>query len=211
MRTAKADQDSDQCDLPGCTRPKRKEQDGTVHDYCCRDHANQDAPNRDGNTLHGLPDFIACNILLAAKILTPRSDVDKYLQKFSNLRVVKIEENSHAKPGGALFTKFKNKYLKLPKHQRTTQLAFHGTAEANIQSICSNGFDPSRRSGQAYGPGEYFAVNPNIPLGYCKGGKKLLLNELLLGQQGTHHTRHGDIVVMKDPAHDLPRFVITFQ
>ena len=155
--------------------------------------------------------FHVIYIYLAAKILTPRSDVDKYLLKFSNLKVVKIEENSHAKPGGALFAKFKNKYLKLPKHQRTTQLAFHGTAEANIQSICSNGFDPSRRSGQAYGPGEYFAVNPNIPLGYCKGGKKLLLNELLLGQQGTHHTRHGDIVVMKDPAHDLPRFVITFQ
>ena len=46
--TARADQGSDQCDLPGCTRPKRKEQDGTVRDYCCKDHANQDAPNRDG-------------------------------------------------------------------------------------------------------------------------------------------------------------------
>lgn len=148
---------------------------------------------------------------LVAKILTPRSEVDKYLQKFSNLKVLKIEENSHAKPGGALFAKFKSKYLQLPKHQRTTQLAFHGTAEANIQSICTNGFDASKRSGQAYGAGEYFAVSPNIPLSYCKGGKKMLLNELLLGKQGTHHTRHGDIVVMKDPAHDLPRFVITFQ
>ena len=27
-----------------------------------------------------------------------------------------------------------------------------------------------------------------------KGGKKMLLNELLLGQQGTHHTQHGTIV-----------------
>ena len=133
------------------------------------------------------------------------------MQKFGNLRVVKIEENSHAKPGGALFAKFKRKYLQLPKHQHTTQLAFHGTAEANIQSICTNGFDPSKRSGQSYGPGEYFAVSPDIPLGYCQGGKKMLLNELLLGQHGTHHTQHGDIIVMKDPAHNLPRFVITFQ
>ena len=39
----------------------------------------------------------------------------------------------------------------------------------------------------------------------------MLLTELLLGQQGTHHTRDGDIIVMKDPAHDLPRFIITFQ
>ena len=144
-------------------------------------------------------------------MLKSRSEVDNYLKQFSNLTVTKVEENSHAKPGGALFNKFKNKYLSLPKHQRKTQLAFHGTPEANIQSICTNGFDPSKRSGQAYGPGEYFAVSPGIPMGYCGGSKKLLLNELLLGQQGTHHTRHGDIIVMKDPAHDLPRFVITFQ
>lgn len=144
-------------------------------------------------------------------MLTSRSEVDKYLKKFRNLVVVNIEENSHAKPGGTLFNKFKSKYSSLPKHQRITQLAFHGTAETNIQSICTNGFDPSRRRGQAYGPGEYFAVSPDTPLGYCGGGKKLLLNELLLGQHGTHHTRHGDIIVMKDPAHDLPRFVITFQ
>ena len=85
-----------------------------------------------------------------------------------------------------------------------TILAFHGTAEVNIQSICNNGYDPSRRKGQALGPGEYFAVSPNTPLGYCSGGKKILLNELLLVQHGTHHTRQGDIVVMKNPAHDLP-------
>jgi len=151
------------------------------------------------------------HLYFTARMLTTRRDVDKYLAKFSRLKVVKIEENPHAKPGGTLFNKFKNKYLSLPKHQRTTQLAFHGTAEANIQSICTNGFDPSRRRGQALGPGEYFAVSPDTPMGYCAGGKKMLLNELLLGQNGTHHTRHGDIIVMKDPAHDLPRFVITFQ
>ena len=94
---------------------------------------------------------------------------------------------------------------------RNTILAFHGTAEGNIQSICNNGYDPSRRKGQALGPGEYFAVSPGTPLGYCSGGKKILLNELLLGKHGTHHTRQGDIVVMKNPAHDLPRFIIEFQ
>jgi len=150
-------------------------------------------------------------VYLLAKILKPRSEVDKYLQQFSNLKVVKIEENAHAKPGGSLYNKFKDKYWKLSKHQQTTQLAFHGTAEANIQSICANGFDPSRRRGQAYGPGEYFAITPDIPMRYCGGGKKLLLNELLLGQQGKHHTRYYEIVVMKDPAHELPRFIITFQ
>ena len=122
-----------------------------------------------------------------------------------------MEDNDHAKPGGALFRRFKQKWDSLPKGQQRTCLAFHGTADSNISSICQNGYDPNKRSGQAYGAGEYFATSPDIPISYCKGGKRMLLNELLLGQNGTHHTMHGNIVVMKDPAHDLPRFVITFQ
>ena len=44
---ASAEKVEDQCEFPGCTKPKRKE--GTrVHEYCCRDHADRDAPNRDG-------------------------------------------------------------------------------------------------------------------------------------------------------------------
>ena len=144
-------------------------------------------------------------------MLTSFSEVQNFLNGFKNLKVVSIDENSEAKPGGALFTCFKSKMLSLPQNQRKTCLAFHGTAESNISGICKKGYDPGLRSGQAYGAGEYFATTPDIPLSYCKGGKKMLLNELLLGQSGTHHTHHGNIVVMKDPAHDLPRFVITFK
>ena len=138
--------------------------------------------------------------------------MQKFLKKFSNLTVVSLDENPHAKPGGQLFNRFKNAYDKLPKNQRNTCLAFHGTSVNNIQSICSNGYDPKLRgrNGQAYGAGEYFATSPNTSMGYCSGGQ-MLLNELLLGQSGTHHTRTGDIVVMKDPDHDLPRYVITFK
>ena len=122
-----------------------------------------------------------------------------------------MEENDHAKPGGQLFKTFRDKMMSLPKDQRKTCLAFHGTPSNNITSICTNGYDSSRRCGQACGPGEYFATTPDISLGYCRGGKKMLLNELLLGKTGTHHTKHGNIIVMKDPVHDLPRFVITFK
>ena len=162
---------------------------------------------------------ISCTILLitvyyschAARALTSHSEVQKFLSKFSNLTVVSLDENTHAKPGGQLFNRFKNAFNSLPKDQRKTCLAFHGTSEGNIQSICSNGYDPKLRSGQAYGPGEYFATKPDIPKSYCRGGRKMLLNELLLGKAGTHHTQHGDIVVMKNPDHDLPRYVITFK
>ena len=134
-----------------------------------------------------------------------------FLKKFTNLKVTDMKENPAAMPGGELFKRFKQKWDSLPKNQRTTCLAFHGTAETNISSICQNGYDPKLRSGQVHGAGEYFATTPDIPVSYCKGGKRMLLNELLLGQQGTHHTKHGTIVVMKDAAHDLPRFVVTFQ
>ena len=126
--------------------------------------------------------------------------------------MVSLKENDHAKPGGTLFNRFKNAFDSLPKQHQTTCLAFHGTAEKNIQSICANGYDPKLRSGQAYGAGEYFATTPDVSLAYCRGGgKKMLLNELLLGQSGAHHTQHGNIIVMKNPDHDLPRYVITFQ
>ena len=137
--------------------------------------------------------------------------MEKFLASFSNLNVVDISENDHAKAGGVLYKKFVAARNALPQADRKTCLAFHGTPESNIPSICANGYDPGRRKGQAYGPGEYFAATPNTPLGYCSGGKKLLLNELLLGQSGVHHTRSGDIIVMKNPEHDLPRFVITFK
>lgn len=45
--------------------------------------------------------------------------------------------------------------------------AFHGTSVNAIESICRSGFDPSRRSGQVHGPGEYFGITPAISHGYC--------------------------------------------
>ena len=134
------------------------------------------------------------------------------MEAFSDLKVIKITENPSAMPpNGALFQKFQSAWKKLPSGQRNTILAFHGTAEGNIQSICNNGYDPSKRKRQAKGAGEYFAVTPVTPKGCSKIGKKMLLNELLLGKEGTHHTKHGDVVVMKYPTHDLPRFIIEFQ
>ena len=111
-------------------------------------------------------------------------------------------------------------------------LAFHGTASPNIPLIFKTGWDASRRSGQAYGAGrvrvllflsvfhsliyphlplkgEYFAEDPALSLGYCKGGKHLILAELALDPNATNHTMHGAvgkrIIVMKDPQDDLPR------
>ena len=147
--------------------------------------------------------------------LSSLEDAREFLKKFPNLKVTSYKENDSAKPPtGELFKRFERAFNNLPRSHRRTCLAFHGTAEGNIDSICNNGYDPKLRgtsTGQAHGAGEYFATDPNTSLGYCKSGKKMLLNELLLGQSGVHHTQHGAIIVMKDPNHELPRFVITFQ
>eukprot|EP01064_Diplonema_japonicum_P038065 TRINITY_DN910_c0_g1_i1.p1 TRINITY_DN910_c0_g1~~TRINITY_DN910_c0_g1_i1.p1 ORF type:complete len:1049 (+),score=377.26 TRINITY_DN910_c0_g1_i1:50-3196(+) len=64
---------------------------------------------------------------------------------------------------------------------------FHGTAEDNVLSIAQNGFDPFRRSGQVYGEGEYFAKDPKVSVGYCRGGVFMFLCKLILGEAGTDH------------------------
>ena len=159
---------------------------------------------------HNIMLYLHC--FFAARILNDMTAVKKFLDGFSKLKGYTITENPQAKPpGGTLFRRFKQKWDSLPKSERVTCLAFHGTADKNISNICQNGYDPKLRSGQSYGAGEYFATTPDIPLGYCKGGKRLVLNELLLGKQGTHHTKYNTIIVMKDPAHDLPRFIVTFK
>lgn len=149
-------------------------------------------------------------IAAIAAPLIDMSDVKAFLNQFGNLKVAAIYENDHAKSGGVLYKKFMAARKALSQSDQKTCLAFHGTSEANIPSICKEGYDETKRSCQAYGQGEYFAATPDLPLSYCKGGKKMLLNELLLGQEGVHHTKHGDIIVMQNPEHDLPRFVITF-
>ena len=134
------------------------------------------------------------------------TEAKKFLKR---LMYTDIKENVHSMPGEALYKKFKAARDNLPVADRKTVLAFHGSPEQNIDSICVNGYNSSLRYGQAYGPGEYFSTSAATSIHYCNGGNRLLVNELLLGQVNTHHTQYGHIIVMKLPAHDLPRFIIT--
>jgi hypothetical protein len=64
------------------------------------------------------------------------------------------------------------------------QLVFHGTSEANIEPIMSEGLDPRKRAGQAQGSGEYFGANFATSLAFCKGGKRMLVFANLLDPSG---------------------------
>lgn len=72
--------------------------------------------------------------------------------------------------------------------EANTLFAWHGTSsDEAIVSICHYGFDPARRSGQAYGTGEYFGQTPDVSRGYARGTSRLIVALLLRGQQTTTH------------------------
>ncbi|CAM4805317.1 unnamed protein product [Rotaria magnacalcarata] len=59
--------------------------------------------------------------------------------------------------------------------------AYHGSPLDAIDSICQTGFDPKRRSGQAYGRGEYFGVTARVSHGYChKGGSQTGFSQMII-------------------------------
>jgi len=93
---------------------------------------------------------------------------------------------------------------------------WHGTSEQNVISIARNGFDTSRRSGQVYGAGEYFAKSPQVSVGYCRGGSFMFLCKLLLGVEDTHHTWVDEMKYYVIKQYDgmvqaLPVYLVQFQ
>merc|ERR1712137_622109 len=96
---------------------------------------------------------------------------------------------------------------------------FHGTHPDAILSISENGFDAKRRCGQVYGAGEYFAKNPSVSIGYCKGGEYMLVCRLTLGYESSDMSNSdGDHIWAKDtqyyviskPEQVLPTHIIKF-
>lgn len=91
--------------------------------------------------------------------------------------------------------------------------AWHGTAEAAIGPICDTGFSPKFRSGQAYGPGEYFGTHPNVSLGYAKGSSRLILAYILQSSQVKHVPDFCYVVLNPSDwsfSYCLPLLVVTF-
>ena len=65
--------------------------------------------------------------------------------------------------------------------------AWHGTNLDAIGPICYNGFDPNRRSGQAYGPGEYFGQTPGVSAGYVRNCGYMIVAQLIKLPETTTH------------------------
>ena len=94
------------------------------------------------------------------------------------------------------------------KSELCVRIVFHGTHEKNIESILSNGLDPQMRSGQAYGQGEYYASSPAMPVGYCQGGKKMLVFAVISAQTDI---RTKEVVVVRKSERQLPIATLSFE
>ena len=87
--------------------------------------------------------------------------------------------------------------LAVLKNQQAYSLAFHGTPDRNnVLSIFHDGWDPSKRSGQNYGPGEYFATEINTPLQYARQSGAVVIAILL---PGTFQAAQNGYCVVNNP------------
>lgn len=106
----------------------------------------------------------------------------------------------------------------LPPDKARGFFAYHGTAPASIKPICEHGFDPTKRSGQAYGPGEYFGVTSAVSHGYSVRGNttgpfSMIIGFLMNCPQLTTHARFCH--VMNNPtdwshAFNVPVVVVSY-
>jgi len=124
-----------------------------------------------------------------------------------------------------------NPLLTYEYHQRRSELrqslrrepdelqGFHGTHPSNVLSIAQTGFDAGRRAGQVFGSGEYFAKNPDVSRGYCRGGFYMFVCRLSLGHESsTMANADGDHIwvpnqqyyVISKPEQILPQYIIRF-
>ena len=100
------------------------------------------------------------------------------------------------------------------------EIGFHGTPERNIVSILSEGLDPRRRCGQAFGAGEYFACGAVLATQYCRArgsgrSRRVVVFALLADPAGITSrpmTAAGEahMVVVHRTDHQLPIGVATF-
>jgi hypothetical protein len=156
--------------------------------------------------------------------------------KRNNVKISQIE--NILKP--ELVVRFEKRWNQL-KTQRgealaQPQIAYHGTAETNINSILERGLlVPGMGEGKDvnhatdngwWGKGIYLSPNASLSIGYCRGSSKLLICSVLMGKtydartridgQGltsgydSHTAENGAEWVIFDPSQVLPCYLISF-
>ena len=85
------------------------------------------------------------------------------------------------------------------------RFGWHGTATMdNVLTICSEGWDPSKRNGQQYGQGEYFAHRADTSFSYAKSTDVLIVAFILEGSW-LNDTTH---LVVDNPTNNKDSYVV---
>eukprot|EP01062_Namystynia_karyoxenos_P043096 TRINITY_DN3154_c0_g1_i4.p1 TRINITY_DN3154_c0_g1~~TRINITY_DN3154_c0_g1_i4.p1 ORF type:complete len:2283 (+),score=455.23 TRINITY_DN3154_c0_g1_i4:912-7760(+) len=107
---------------------------------------------------------------------------------------IRLQVNPCIEKGCPALQSFLNGLQQLPDRAIASCLfGWHGTrSDDAYRAICHEGWDPGRRSGQAYGPGEYHALpgNAHYSRGYAGGTKRLIVSCILPGShlsQNVHY------------------------
>ena len=156
-------------------------------------------------TLPPLPPA-ACTDKLAKEMLSALESVAKMSTALVVLSDFKLLPASQ--PGAELYTRFVDEMAGMPEYKLV--LGFHGTLEANVDSIAANGMDPAMRVGDIRGHGDYFAESISMALPYMQGARRLLVFLLLVPSDGLCtptglvHRGDGGMIVMANPSQQLP-------
>ena len=108
---------------------------------------------------------------------------------------------------------YEQRRLELTKvlgHHPDEIAVFHGTTAAAIQPIVNAGFSPNHRLHNAYGVGTYFALNPEVSVGYCRGHNQMFLCKVLYDPSHDRYVSGSGFYVIANSASCLPLFLITF-
>jgi hypothetical protein len=88
--------------------------------------------------------------------------------------------------------------------QNTFDIVFHGTKTiSNGSKICCENYDILRRSGQAHGPGEYFAKNLNVPQEYAAEDGCIIINIIIKNIPTTKYISRNEWYVVNNSQHDM--------
>ncbi|KAJ3408538.1 hypothetical protein HDV05_004952 [Chytridiales sp. JEL 0842] len=106
------------------------------------------------------------------------------------------------------------------------ETAYHGTPQANVEKILTDGFKVGGQDGHpilnaaVYGNGVYLARSPATSLSYTRGAKCIFVNLVVLGETDTSHVKPGidtvdvsdkGILVAKRASQVLPCYVLYFR
>jgi len=136
--------------------------------------------------------------------------IDKIISDNSSQVTISSYTENKFLIGSHIFGRWLSELRKLEstKQHLYTSIVFHGTPEANCDSILCNSLDSNKRIRQVMGPGEYFGKNIETSLSYCQNDKKMLIFAVINKQDGIT-TENQNLIVIHNTSYQLPIGFIT--